>query len=151
MIPNTGAAPAEEPLQARIRRILATRHRGRALGITGAALARAVGAAPRSARRAIEELRLAEGQPGAHPDTGYYWIVTAEDKALARAFLRSRAMTSLKLWSRMDGVPLENVIGQLSIDLDESEDAAPSAGLRAGCDEGLRPARITIHVPEDAR
>lgn len=106
------------PLADRVRTELLLSHVGRARGITGRALAQAVRAPEREVRHAITELREAGEPICAHPGTGYFLAQTAEELDMACAFLRSRALHSLALESKLRKVPLPDLVGQLQMNLD---------------------------------
>lgn len=73
-------------------------------------------AGERRVRSIISELRE-EGMPiCARPETGYYLAETAEDVEECCRFLRSRAMHSLVLESRLRKIPLPELLGQLRLE-----------------------------------
>jgi biotin operon repressor len=107
----------EQPLNTRILRRLFAHHLGHEQGVSCSRLAQAVGASERDVRAAITELRLEEEPIGAHPRWGYFIIATPAEKKATCDFLRSRAMTSLKLEARLRRVPLGELVGQLNLQL----------------------------------
>lgn len=72
----------------------------------------------RALRTLISELR-SEGMPiCGHPTTGYYIAETAAELQSTCDFLRSRALHSLVLESRLRKCSLAQLIGQLQLELD---------------------------------
>ena len=90
---------------------------GAARGVDARTLANMLAIEPRQIRSLITELRE-EGMPiCGHPSTGYYIAETPAELQATCDFLRSRALKSLVLESRLRKVPLATLIGQLSLDL----------------------------------
>jgi biotin operon repressor len=92
-----------------------SRHRGRDNGITACQLAGELGMAERTLRHFISDLRDEGIAVCGHPTTGYYIADTADELERTCAFLRSRAMHSLVLESRLRKIPLPDLIGQLRL------------------------------------
>jgi hypothetical protein len=99
-----------------------TRHIGRAKGvrvqelvyeITGETL-RSEGA-ERKVREIVSDLRESGIAICAYPGDGYYIAGTSEELEQCCAFLRSRAMHSLVLESRLRKIPLPELLGQLRL------------------------------------
>jgi biotin operon repressor len=90
-------------------------HIGRDRGITAKAIADALGCAERLVRELVTELRMDGAALCGKPDTGYFMAATAAELEETCAFLRSRAMRSLVLESRMRHVPLPDLLGQLRL------------------------------------
>jgi len=95
---------------------LLARHLGADNGASAEALARALDVPERRVRTLVTEA----GEEGvaicAHPETGYF--IAADDSELDRyyiAYLRSRAMHSLKLIAIAKRVPLPELIGQMRL------------------------------------
>lgn len=89
-------------------------HQGADKGIGAAELAAKLGVSPRRMRRLVSAARNEGGYAiCAHPSTGYYMAVKAEEMQRCTAFLRNRAMHSLRLESRMRNVSLPDLLGQL--------------------------------------
>lgn len=94
---------------------------GQAHGITAEQLATDMVILPRRLRALISELRL-DGMPiCGHPATGYYIAETPEELQSTCDFLRSRALHSLFLESRLRKQPLAQLIGQMQLDLEQSK------------------------------
>lgn len=99
-----------------------SRHRGRDRGASIVDLVREItgrastAADERALRRTISELRE-EGTPVCgHPKTGYFIAQTPDELDQCCAFLRSRAMHSLKLEARLRRMPLQALLGQLNVE-----------------------------------
>lgn len=90
-------------------------HRGRENGVTAAALAASLGCNARVIRELVTELRMDEIAVCGHPATGYFIAATDAELEETCAFLRSRAMHSLVLESRLRRRPLADLIGQLRL------------------------------------
>jgi DNA-binding IclR family transcriptional regulator len=91
------------------------RHQGAATGITAAELALQTGITKRRVRSLVSKLRLDGTAVCGHPSTGYYIGVTPEEIERTCAFLRSRAMHSLTLESKLRHVPLPELLGQMRL------------------------------------
>jgi predicted DNA-binding transcriptional regulator YafY len=92
-------------------------HRGAERGICAARLAGALGIEPRQLRRLITRARDDGHAICGLPSTGYYLPSTPNELRSACAFLRSRAMRSLRSLSRMQRVAMPELLGQLALDL----------------------------------
>jgi hypothetical protein len=98
------------------------RHVGAAHGVRVDALVREITGAPvsspaaeRQVRSQVSELRE-EGYPiAAHPAHGYFVCETAEELQMCCAFLRSRAMHSLRLEAQMRRISLGELLGQIRL------------------------------------
>lgn len=95
-------------------RVLA-RHSGRNSGITGAALARELGMSMRCLRLHITAAREHGVAVCGTPGSGYYVAATAGELQECCAFLRSRALHSLRLEALLLKVPLPHLLGQLQL------------------------------------
>ena len=104
MLPNKNVALA-----------VLSRHIGMGHGITAAALAAQLGIQPRQVRALVTELRLDGTAVCGTPGTGYYIAATADELETTCQFLRSRALHSLTLESRLRGVPLADLVGQMHL------------------------------------
>ncbi len=98
------------------------RHIGQARGVSAADLVREItgdlfceAAGERLLRSCVSELRGDGIAICAHPAHGYFIAETAEELNLCCEFLRSRAMHSLVLESRLRKIPLPDLIGQLTL------------------------------------
>jgi len=91
------------------------RHVGARNGIRAAALAHLAAIPERQVRHRISELREDGVAVCGHPSTGYYIAQTSEELETCCQFLRSRAMHSLVLESRLRRIPLPDLIGQLKL------------------------------------
>lgn len=91
---------------------------GRERGVTAQVLSAQLSVPTRALRTLISELR-SEGMPiCGHPTTGYYIAETAAELQSTCDFLRSRALHSLVLESRLRKCSLAQLIGQLQLELD---------------------------------
>jgi hypothetical protein len=93
-------------------------HIGRARGVSAAFLAGALGlpfSAVREVRWLITELREDGVAVCGHPASGYFIAETKEELEETCAFLRARAMHSLALESKLRGMPLADLVGQLHL------------------------------------
>ena len=94
---------------------LRNQHRGAARGIKGRELGCALGLSPRGLREVISELRE-RGEPVCGtPETGYFFASTADELRSTCAFLRSRAMHSLKREARMMKLSLPALLDQFPL------------------------------------
>ncbi len=90
-------------------------HTGKANGIKAEDLARQLNCEPRQVRLLVTELRLDGRGICGHPKTGYYIAETNEELEETCAFLRSRALHSLALESKLRHVPLVELLGQMRL------------------------------------
>ena len=90
-------------------------HIGAGHGIGVAELAARLGITARRVRHLVSALREAGIDLGAHPTTGYYIAETPAELERCCVFLRARALHSLRLESRLRGIPLPDLIGQLRL------------------------------------
>lgn len=99
--------------------VLLERHIGRAAGVTAARIAGELGlplaSGPRLVRELVTELRSDGIAVCGHPATGYFIAATAAELEETCQFLRSRAMHSLVLESKLRGLPLADLVGQLRL------------------------------------
>ena len=95
--------------------VLLERHIGRDRGITAAAIAATLGCPERVVRELVTELRQDGRAVCGHPADGYFIAATREELEETCAFLRSRAMHSLVLESKLRGMPLADLVGQLRL------------------------------------
>jgi hypothetical protein len=97
------------------------RHIGRAQGVKASHLVREIRGGfdddftERRLRNYISELREDGIAVCGHPSTGYFIAATSEELEESCQFLRSRAMHSLVLESRLRKIPLPDLIGQLRL------------------------------------
>lgn len=102
-------------VRATLTMLLARDHRGRDNGIHAAELARRVGIVPRELRKLVSLMRE-DGEPiAATPETGYFIAETPDEIAVCCAFLRQRAMHSLRLEAQMKRISLADLMGQLHL------------------------------------
>lgn len=95
---------------------LLAKHQGRDSGIGVQTLAARLGTTPREARKLVSRARAELGVAiCAHPATGYYIAVTAQELEASCQFLEARALHSLRLLSRMRRVALPTLLGQLML------------------------------------
>ena len=92
-----------------------TNHIGEAAGISAANIAKAAGVNVRQVRSQVTAMRLDGVAVCGTPETGYFIASCAEELEDCCQFLRSRAMTSLLIESRMRKVPMADLIGQLHL------------------------------------
>lgn len=90
-------------------------HHGRANGITCAALAQLLQCSERVVRELVTELREDGRAICGHPSVGYFVAQTPAEIEETCAFLRARAMHSLVLESKLRGLPLADLVGQLRL------------------------------------
>lgn len=112
---NTDRATLVEQTAARLVLHMSTHHMGAACGVRASDLAAALDIGGRHLRRAISAAREQGTAICGRPETGYFIAQTAEELQEAAAFLEHRAMTSLRLLSRMRGVSLPQLLGQLPL------------------------------------
>lgn len=96
-----------------------SQHQGHERGISAVDLARKIGFTDadgtRKLRKLVSELREQGFAICAKPETGYYVPVTPEELQQSCEFLEHRALHSLRLLSRMRGVALPELLGQLKL------------------------------------
>ena len=81
--------------------------------ITGQAVS--CGVLERRIRTVVTELRMDGAHICGHPASGYYMAESAAELEETCQFLRSRAMSSLVLESRMRRIGLPELLGQLNL------------------------------------
>jgi len=69
----------------------------------------------RRLRDLVVELRLQGHHVCAHPRGGYFLAASAEELEETCSFLRSRAMKGLQQISRMQGIALPDLVGQMHL------------------------------------
>lgn len=94
---------------------LLSRHIGKGNGIGVKQLALQLDTTERGIRTLISELREDCHAICGTPASGYYIAATPEELQHTCEFLRSRAMHSLTLESRLRKIPLTDLIGQLHL------------------------------------
>lgn len=90
-------------------------HQGRDQGISADDLARQLNLSPRQLRKFISAAREEGMAICGHPTTGYFVAVTPAELEESCAFLQHRALRSLMLMSRMKGVSMPTLLGQLKL------------------------------------
>lgn len=90
-------------------------HRGRDKGISADALAKLLKVTTRQLRKLISDARQDGTAICGHPSTGYFIAETPAELDESCAFLRQRALHSLKLESVLRGVPMPTLLGQLQL------------------------------------
>ena len=90
-------------------------HIGAENGISADAIARLLDCEPRVVRALVTELRDEGTAVCGHPAHGYFIARTAEELAATCQFLRSRAMHSLVLESKLSRIPLAEMLGQIRL------------------------------------
>jgi biotin operon repressor len=101
--------------KADLQAVLAREHIGRHNGIAAELLALVLGCEARHVRALVTELREQGVAVCGHPKTGYFIAQTPEELESTCQFLRSRAMHSLVLESKLRHVPLPELLGQLRL------------------------------------
>lgn len=101
--------------KADLQAVLAREHIGHNNGIAAELLALVLGCEARHVRILVTELRLEGIAVCGTPQEGYYIAKTAEELESTLAFLRSRAMHSLVLESKLRKLTLIELLGQLRI------------------------------------
>lgn len=94
---------------------LLSHHIGRENGIPAEYIARLVDLPARQVRHLVTELRMDGIAVCGTPRDGYYIAASGEELEATCQFLRSRAMHSLVLESRLRNVPLPDLIGQMKL------------------------------------
>ncbi len=94
---------------------LLSHHIGKGNGIGVKEIATNLGVDQRQTRRLVDELRSDGHAVCAHPTTGYYIAANADELEHTCEFLRSRALHSLTLESRLRKIPLVDLLGQLHL------------------------------------
>jgi biotin operon repressor len=94
---------------------LLSHHIGKGNGLGVEQLAETLGATPRHVRKLVSELRESGHAVCGTPVDGYYIAANADELQHTCDFLRSRAMHSLTLESRLKKIPLADLIGQLHL------------------------------------
>lgn len=69
----------------------------------------------RRVRQIVTELRMDGAHICGHPSSGYYMAETPEELEQTLQFLRSRALSSLTLESRMRRISMPELLGQLNL------------------------------------
>jgi len=92
-------------------------HKGRSRGVSVEALAVRTGMADRKIREAISELRKSGVPICAVPGTGYYMAVSKKDLEETLKFLHTRALHSLGLEAQLRKISLEDLAGQLALEV----------------------------------
>jgi len=90
-------------------------HIGKGNGIGVKQLAQQLGIKERHARSLISELRDDGHAICGTPKDGYYIAATPEELQHTCEFLRSRAMHSLSLESKLRKIPMADLLGQLHV------------------------------------
>lgn len=88
---------------------------GRGNGTSAKVLASALNVKERQVRLLVSDLREAGEPVCGTPSEGYYYAATPEELQHTCDFLRSRAMHSLALESKLRRIPLPDLIGQLHL------------------------------------
>jgi biotin operon repressor len=91
------------------------RHIGAARGISVEALAHVLDVNERQVRHLVSESREEGVAICAHPQHGYFIAETAEELEDCCAFLRGRALHSLRLEARLRKISLVDLLGQLRL------------------------------------
>lgn len=98
------------------------RHIGADSGIHVAELVRRISGQPvssalleRKVRQHITDLRLQGHHICGHPASGYYMAANGRELDATCAYLRARAMSSLVIISKLQGVAMPELMGQMSL------------------------------------
>lgn len=94
---------------------LLSRHIGKGNGVSVKRLAQELDLHPRQVRFLVTALREDGHAVCGTPADGYYIAATPEELQHTCEFLRSRAMHSLTLESRLRKIPLVDLLGQLHL------------------------------------
>ncbi len=92
-----------------------SRHIGKGNGISVKQFAQQTDLYPRAIRSHISDLRDEGHAICGTPADGYYIAATPEELETTCEFLRSRAMHSLGLESKLRRIPLPDLLGQLHV------------------------------------
>jgi biotin operon repressor len=91
------------------------KHVGAGNGVSVEELSILLNCCARKVRSAISDARMEGIAVCGHPRTGYYIAETAEELEQTCNFLRSRAIHSLHLESRLRNIPLNDLLGQMHL------------------------------------
>lgn len=69
----------------------------------------------RRVRHIVTELRMEGAHICGHPSSGYYMAASPDELEATLRFLRSRSMTTLTLESRMRGIAMPDLLGQIHL------------------------------------
>lgn len=95
--------------------MILSRHRGAAAGIKCADLAVQAGIQERQVRKLISDLRFEGTAIVGTPETGYYMAESPEEIKQFTDFHFARARHSLGIISRVRGIAMPSLLGQLSL------------------------------------
>ncbi len=101
--------------KATLLRSLLANHVGREKGISAKQIAAFFDWTERDVRKHVSELRQHGDAICAHPATGYFIAETPEEIKQSTSFLRSRAMHTLTLISRIEKISLPTLLGQFNL------------------------------------
>lgn len=90
-------------------------HIGAAAGVGVRELAAAAGVTEREVRHQVSALREEGIAVCGHPSTGYFIAANAEELEVTVEYLKNRALTSLRLASRLTKRPMEELLGQMNL------------------------------------
>jgi hypothetical protein len=90
-------------------------HQGKEKGIGAEQLAAVLSCKKRVVRHLVTALRMDGKAVCGHPSTGYFIAANAVELEQTCRYLRDRAMTSLQLESKLRGLPLADLLGQLRL------------------------------------
>lgn len=107
--------PASDAARAMLVQVLGRDHRGSANGIGAKPLAEKLGIHERQLRTLVSLAREDGVAIVGTPETGYFIAETALELEQCCAFLRARAMHSLRIESRLRNIPLPDLLGQLHL------------------------------------
>lgn len=94
---------------------LSTAHQGRANGIGVRALAAAFGVSERRVRYLVSSARFEGIAIAGMPETGYFIATTPDELAEFAAFHKARALHELGIVSRVTGMALPALLGQMQL------------------------------------
>lgn len=94
---------------------LMVHHSGKSKGISCSRIAGLLDIPERRVRHLVTELREDGTAICGHPSTGYFIAQTQDEIESTLEFLKDCAMHSLKLHSKLSGLPLADLIGQLHL------------------------------------
>lgn len=109
------AASRDALLRAMLINSMSAQNKGAGCGVKAELLAARLGVNERTLRSLISAAREDGTAIVGTPETGYYIAQTPAELEQCCAFLRSRAMHSLRIESRLRNIPLPELLGQLHL------------------------------------
>ena len=103
------------PTRADLLALMSTYYTGATNGASASLLALSLQCDERAIRKLVTDLRAEGIAVCGHPKTGYFIAATPAELETTCQFLRSRAMHSLLLESKLRHVPLPELLGQMRL------------------------------------